>query len=84
MPTEDKLERTQEEEEAEYLGNIWGWKFSLIGLAVISFLIIVVIIRWNNLEVKPDNLFTPEGQKMIIPVAPTVLQPKDTLKANQK
>ncbi len=83
MSNKDSL-KSQEEEEAEYMGNIWGWKFSLIGLAVISFLIIVVFVRWNNLEVKPDNLFTPDAHKKIVPVAPVVLQPKDTLKANQK
>ena len=82
MSNEDKLE--SQEEEPEYLGNIWGWKISFIGLALISFLIIVIVIRWNNLEVKPDSLFTGEGQKMIVPTAPVVLQPKDTLKANQK
>lgn len=81
MPSEDK---TQQElmDESQYLGNIWGWKFSLIGLALISFLILVIIIRWNNLEHKPENLFTPAGQQMITPEAPIVLPPKDTL--NQK
>ncbi len=78
MPTEDKADKAKSEE-PEYLGNIWGWKFSLIGLALISFLILIVVIRWNNLEVKPDNLFTPESQNMIIPAAPTVLQPADSL-----
>ena len=83
MPSEDKSLK-KKKEEVEYLGNIWGWKFSLIGLAVISFLIVVVVIRWNNLEEKPENLFTPAGQQFIKPEAPTVLQPQDTLQATQK
>lgn len=82
MSKEDKLDRTKEDE-PEYLGNIWGWKFSFIGLGVISFLILVIVIRWNSLENKPDNIFTPAGQQYIKPVAPTVLQPnQDTIKSN--
>jgi len=81
MASEDKkTDRT--EDDVEYIGNMWGWKFSLIGLAFMSFLILVIVIRWNNLEVKPESIFTPAGQQVITPEAPQVLQPIDTLKTN--
>jgi hypothetical protein len=34
-------------------GNIWGWKFSLIGLAVILFFVLLAWFRWVQLG-KPD------------------------------
>jgi hypothetical protein len=34
-------------------GNVWGWKFSLIGLAVILFFVLLAYFRWVQLG-KPD------------------------------
>lgn len=31
------MKKEQEEPEEEYLGNIWGWKFSFISLGIILF-----------------------------------------------
>ncbi len=33
--------------DGEYIGNIWGWKLSFIGLGVILFFIILVLLRQN-------------------------------------
>jgi len=46
----------------EYLGNIFGWKVSFIGLAVILFLLLVVWFRWDP---QPSNT---DFQKQEIPV----------------
>jgi len=35
----------------EYLGNIWGWKFSFISLAVITVLSLYVFYRYSTQEV---------------------------------
>lgn len=40
------MEKTQKEkeEEMEYVGNMWGWKFSYISLGIIVFFLILYII----------------------------------------
>ena len=40
-----------EYDDGEYLGNIWGWKFSFISLAVIVVLSIYVIYSYSTQEV---------------------------------
>ena len=40
-----------EYDDGEYLGNIWGWKFSFISLAVIVVLSIYVIYSYATQEV---------------------------------
>ena len=37
--------------DGEYIGNIWGWKFSLFGGAVIVLLLAVVIYRHQTMDV---------------------------------
>ena len=37
--------------DADYLGNIWGWKFSFIGLGIILFFLLFAIIRSQMLGV---------------------------------
>lgn len=39
-----------EYEGGEYLGNIWGWKFSFISLAVITLLSLYVLYRYSTQE----------------------------------
>ena len=46
----------------EYLGNIFGWKVSFIGLAVILFFLALVWFRWDP---KPSNT---DSQKQELPV----------------
>ena len=41
-----------EDEEEEYIGNIWGWKFSRIALIVILFFVIWVLIRQAQFKEK--------------------------------
>jgi len=72
MSSEDKSVR-EKQEEWEYIGNVWGWKFSFIGLAVIMFLFVVVYLKWNSLENKPENIFIPIVKEQV-----------DTLKTNPK
>jgi len=59
MDTNKKSNREQQEE-WEYMGNIWGWKVSFIGLAVIVGLCLFMWYRYSQLEVKPDNIFGPK------------------------
>lgn len=37
--------------DGEYIGNIWGWKFSLFGAAMILFLLAVIVYRHYTLDV---------------------------------
>lgn len=46
----------------EYLGNIWGWKFSFISLAVITILSLYVLYRYSTQEVPNE----PTHQELII------------------
>lgn len=48
--------------EGEYLGNIWGWKFSFISLAVISILSLYVLYRYAT----QDDLKEPTRQELIL------------------
>jgi hypothetical protein len=43
---EDKSQR-QKEDEMEYVGNMWGWKFSFISLGIIIVFVILWIISEN-------------------------------------
>ncbi len=40
----------QNDEEKEYPGNIWGWKFSFISLGIIVVLLMLAIYRYSTLE----------------------------------
>lgn len=57
-----KKSNREQQEEWEYIGNIWGWKFSFIGLAVIVSLCLFMWYRYTQLEVKPDNFFAPKNE----------------------
>ena len=48
-----------EYDHGEYLGNIWGWKTSFIGLAVILFFLALVWFRWNP---EPSNTDLPKKE----------------------
>ncbi len=51
-----------DEYDGEYLGNMWGWKFSFIGLAVIIILSLYVAYSFATNEVTPE----PTHQEPII------------------
>ena len=44
-------EEAEVDPDEHYLGNIWGWKFSFIGLALILFFLSLAIIRSQMLGV---------------------------------
>ena len=46
-----KDENEVEDPDKHYLGNIWGWKFSYIGLAIILFFLVFAIVRSKMLGV---------------------------------
>ena len=37
----------QENPESEYIGNIWGWKFSFISLGIIVAMLLLMLFRYN-------------------------------------
>ena len=41
--------------DSEYLGNIWGWKFSFISLAVIIVLLIYVVYSYATQEIPIES-----------------------------
>lgn len=43
----------------EHMGNIWGWRNSLIGAAIIIAFIILVVVRYC--QVKPDEFYIRES-----------------------
>ncbi len=54
------------EGDEEYLGNIWGWKVSYIGLGIIVFFLALYLYRINTLS-----------EKQVLPS--TTIVEKDTL-----
>jgi hypothetical protein len=48
----------------DYLGNVWGWKFSLIGLAVIVFFLALITLRWYQLG-KPSLKGPPQTEEAV-------------------
>ena len=61
--------------DGEYIGNIWGWKFSLFGAALILLLLVVIAYRHYALDV-PLGIEDPLEQE-----ATPVDSPTDTLTA---
>ena len=51
-----------EEENEDYIGNIWGWKFSLIGLGVLLFMAGLMI--YGQLSGKVNYLEAPPPQEI--------------------
>lgn len=66
--------------DGEYIGNIWGWKISLIGLAVMVFLSLVVWYRYSQLteeeirqwEIKNQEQSEPSGTILVYPLDETL------------
>ena len=49
---EDKRE-ARDPFDGDYIGNIWGWKFSFIGLGMILFFVLLMWYRYATLD--PDR-----------------------------
>ena len=46
--------------DGEYIGNIWGWKFSFMGLALIVGLVVLMAYRHAQLEDAPPKNTTEQ------------------------
>ena len=62
--------------DGEYIGNIWGWKFSLFGAALMLFLLAVIAYRHYALKV-PLGIEDPLKQE----AAPADSSRTDTIEA---
>lgn len=48
--TEKQRELPWDPWDGEYIGNIWGWKFSFISLGIILFFLSIAIYRFATLD----------------------------------
>ncbi|MFT4666346.1 MAG: putative MFS family arabinose efflux permease [Polaribacter sp.] len=48
--TEKQRELPWDPWDGEYIGNIWGWKFSFISLGIILFFLFIAIYRFAALD----------------------------------
>lgn len=55
--------------DGEYIGNIWGWKFSLIGLGLILLLLAIMLYRHWKMDV-PFGLQQGSEEKVEINEVP--------------
>lgn len=47
---DNEKKSTTKENEDEYIGNMWGWKFSLFGLALMILLFALMLVRKCQVE----------------------------------
>jgi len=59
---EDDHFKEPEYPKGEYMGNIWGWKNSMIGAVIIFAFLILVVVRYC--QVKPDSFYVRESMHM--------------------
>lgn len=68
--------------DGEYIGNIWGWKFSLWGLGLIVVLLGMILYRHNAMDVpfglEEETPLNPIEQIKTTPLLDSL--EKDTLK----
>ena len=65
--------------DGEYIGNIWGWKFSMLGLALIVLMSALMIYRHISLGV-PFGGSSPGQEQQEGSPAPDSLTRADTLR----
>lgn len=53
--SEKKQEEHKDPFDGEYIGNIWGWRNSFIGLGVILFMFVVLGIRILTMDPLPEE-----------------------------
>jgi len=46
---------TQENPDNEYIGNIWGWKFSFISLGIIVAMLLLMLFRYSVINKHPPS-----------------------------
>ena len=46
--------KSREGEEPEYIGNIWGWKFSKLGAVIILAALALMAYRWYQVKDTPQ------------------------------
>lgn len=50
MKTAEPEKRDAQGDESQYIGNIWGWKFSWISLGIILFFMLLMGLRYQYLK----------------------------------
>ncbi len=60
MSKKDEKKTLWDEWDGEYIGNIWGWKNSYIGLVIISLMLALMIYRHATIEAVPEANETQE------------------------
>lgn len=75
----EQQEERKDPFDGEYIGNIWGWRNSFIGLGVILFMFVVLGIRAITMEPLPE-----EGKGVEPTEEIETVEPQDTVKAPTK
>jgi predicted MFS family arabinose efflux permease len=52
----------------KYVGNIWGWKFSIFSFFLILFMVILMAVRYNRLPPEQRQYSMPDS--LAVPVNP--------------
>ena len=55
MKQKDEPKDNLENDESEYIGNIWGWKFSFISLGIIVVMLLIMYFRYTYIQNNPPN-----------------------------
>ncbi|GEM_PF-3266444 len=55
--SQQRKESPHSDDQPEYIGNIWGWKFSLISLAIILATMALMVLRYYTMDNPPDSIF---------------------------
>ena len=69
MEKNQKRPKLWDDWDGEYMGNMWGWKFSMLGLALIIGITALVWFRYSQLD---------ESEKTMTPIE--MLMEKDSIK----
>ncbi|MBX2874854.1 MAG: hypothetical protein KTR30_22210 [Saprospiraceae bacterium] len=79
MSKEEQEER-KDPYDGEYIGNIWGWRNSFIGLGVILFMLAVLGIRAVTMDPLPEEggSVEPTEELETVPPQDTVAAPPKT------
>lgn len=67
----DTNNHTPKDENEEYVGNIWGWNFSLVGLVIIVLLGAFMVYRHKTMNV-PFNGWSPGQEQTTTPAKDSI------------
>ncbi len=56
---DDNFEEPFKPKDSSYMGNIWGWRNSMIGAVIILALFILILVRYC--QVRPDTFYVRES-----------------------